>query len=972
MKKGTVTFKKRLMVTTGTVNLILCDGATLEAKKGITVNKTTALKIWQQSGKSGKLVATTTGDHVASISVNEGASLVVNGGIIEATTKTDDAAGIGGDKGKNAGKITINAGKVTAVSDMNAAGIGGGKGGSGGTITINSGTVTATAKDEDGAGIGGGEKGTGGTITINGGTVTAKGTDNGAGIGGNGASGTIKIAGGTVTATGGTHGAGIGGGNKCKGTSITISGGTVSAKGGDYAAGIGGGGDAGADTIKISGGIVTARGGKESAGIGSANKGNVKTIEITGGDVIAIGANNAAGVGGGDGDSSDGGQYGTITISGEKTRVQAVGGNQAAGIGTGNDTKVNKGTINIKGGAEVEAWGSVEDIVLCSEKDRTLWAKVPHDGSYLEDVEHSLEEYVGHYGAGIGGGDQTSGGTINISGAKTRVYAYGGEEAAAIGCGDKANATDAAAMAINITGGYVEARGGGEYWSGQVHGHGGAGIGGGRGCGGDASGTITISGSDTKVDAEAGEYGAAIGGGDEGGFKKITIKDGATVNAKGGKHGAGIGTGDVSDNGGKTDWTTGTITIEGENTKVTATGGDDGAAGIGGGDDGNGCTIVIKNVGMAEGSTGFVKADGTGRASGIGGGVGKAFGKITVDNAVVTAMGQYGAGIGTGGGKLGKDNPGHVEGGAIDIKNADVLSISAFGGAGIGGGIFGRANTINISGGNVMANGGAMIGMGQYPAFAILMLQDMMAFGTLADGLSNVAKHGYDAPASGGLGLLVTSIWSTAVTKVFNKIFGGGSSEPKLIYYTGAGIGGGYHADGGTITISDNASVSASAGALPPGFAEKEYTDMSAAIGEGKKNNGAGTTKVTIYQPASVTTAKLHLELGESVWSPKAGQMVQTFNPVMTDMQTGPEFWPKPDGRCHADEPVRSRRLHPQGLEYCSRWLGYCLRGWARSPIGWQSGTLCPVGAGARDCPLRQQRCRRLLGGLRHAASRGR
>jgi hypothetical protein len=93
-----------------------------------------------------------------------------------------------------------NAGKLTASSGYGGAGIGGNRGRDGGIITINGGTITATGQEE--AGIGGGSNGSGGTITINGGTITANG-GRVAGIGGgsNGSSGKVTINGGKVTTT---------------------------------------------------------------------------------------------------------------------------------------------------------------------------------------------------------------------------------------------------------------------------------------------------------------------------------------------------------------------------------------------------------------------------------------------------------------------------------------------------------------------------------------------------------------------------------------------------------------------------------------------------------------------------------------------------------------------------------------------------------------------------------------------------
>ena len=273
---STVTISEPITVT-GAVNLILGDGCTLNAEKGIVVTSTNSLTIYAQSE---------------------------NGGTLNATGTTDDSgnasAGIGGSTSSvDSGSITIHGGIINATGGgqsryYGGAGIGGGtsksaNGGSSGAIIIYDGTVTANsgAGDVTGAGIGGGgsEQGSGGSgndITIYGGSVTASSTGTGtggAGIGGGGgltgggAGNNIQIYGGTINATGSNRGAGIGGGGsvtiydssyKAGDGAITISGGEVTAVGGDYAAGIGGGGGyqntygGGTGSVTISGGIVDA------------------------------------------------------------------------------------------------------------------------------------------------------------------------------------------------------------------------------------------------------------------------------------------------------------------------------------------------------------------------------------------------------------------------------------------------------------------------------------------------------------------------------------------------------------------------------------------------------------------------------------------------------------------------------------------------------------------------------------------
>lgn len=134
------------LTCSGNVNLILCDGATLTAHKGITVASGNSLTIWQQENGTGALTIDNCGGQ---------------------------NAGIGGSSGQNAGAITINGGVLNVIGGMSASGIGGGSAANASSITINGGTVNANG----GIGIGayGSEYASGGNITINGGNVRATG-----------------------------------------------------------------------------------------------------------------------------------------------------------------------------------------------------------------------------------------------------------------------------------------------------------------------------------------------------------------------------------------------------------------------------------------------------------------------------------------------------------------------------------------------------------------------------------------------------------------------------------------------------------------------------------------------------------------------------------------------------------------------------------------------------------------------------
>ena len=176
------------------------------------------------------------------------------------------------------------------------------------------------------------------------------------------------------------------------------------------------------------------------------------------------------------------------------------------------------------------------------------------------DKNGSLKAAGGQYGAGIGGGDYSSG-KVTISGGE--INATGGYLGAGIGGGEKGRGD------VTITGGEITSATGGKY---------GAGIGGGK----EGRGDVTIEGN-TEVNAAGGAGGAGIGGGyvAKNNSNQITIKSNEngspTVNAVGGSRdkttkfgGAGIGAG--GDSTATTD-----ITLEGKVT-INATAGKDNAA----------------------------------------------------------------------------------------------------------------------------------------------------------------------------------------------------------------------------------------------------------------------------------------------------------------------------------------------------------------------------------------------------------
>ena len=197
-----------------------------------------------------------------------------------------------------------------------------------------------------------------------------------------------------------------------------------------------------------------------------------------------------------------------------------------------------------------------------------------------------------------------------------------------------------------------------------------------------------------KLTANTGDFGAGIGGGQNGTGSHISIY-GGDITATGGENGAGIGGGE---NGAGSH-----ISIYGGD--ITATGGDLGA-GIGGGGSGTGSHISIYggNITATGGSFGAGIGSGGIVAPGIGG-VGPATGShISIYGGDITATGgSYAAGIG--GGSYG-------EGSNINIYDGNINATGAWVSSGIGGGNNGNGSNINIEGGNIYATGGTGIGGG--------------------------------------------------------------------------------------------------------------------------------------------------------------------------------------------------------------------------------------------------------------------
>ena len=268
---------------------------------------------------------------------------------------------------------------------------------------------------------------------------------------------------------------------------------------------------------------------------------------------------------------------------------------------------------------------------------------VIHGGTITANPSHNCA-------AGIGGGDDDGSGMQSVVIWGGDITAEGSGSGAGIG-GGYANR----GPSVTIYGGTVTAKGG-DY---------GAGIGGGKDCG---NSTITIYGGTVK--ATGGSRGAGIGGGSSGDLDNPVYIYSGTITAKPGYGGAGIGGGYGDDGGGDQKSPIyiygGTVTAEGFNSSAYNSAG----AGIGGGDHGNGGTVVIN------------------------GGTVYATGSTT-----------YYAGAGIGGGSHGNGGTVTINGGYVEAWGNN--SYYTYASAGIGGGdTSGNGGTVTINGGTVKAGCG--------------------------------------------------------------------------------------------------------------------------------------------------------------------------------------------------------------------------------------------------------------------------
>lgn len=346
---------------------------------------------------------------------------------------------------------------------------------------------------------------------------------------------------------------------------------------------------------------------------------------------------------------------------------------------------------------------------------------------------------------------------------------------------------------------------------------------------------LNISGSGTLV-AKGGEYAAGIGSGNslvtgvtEGGA--IIINSG-TITATAGLYGAaGIGGGEGGDGGVITIWD-GTVNAEGSN-----------GAGIGGGEGGEGGVITIWD--------GTVNAESY-NGAGIGGGAYANSGTITIHKGTINAKSiTYGAGIG--GGEHGSGEDIYINDGTVTASVEDGR------GAGIGGGMCGNGGNITISGGIVYADGGssaAGIGGGaEYdgtPAGSAgtIIINSAEVYATGYFFGAGIGGNGGDITiggqaivnATGDLGAGIGGFGGFDVSDVVNITIKG-QAVVTATSEMGAGIGGGGYdynsgSDGGVITISENAKVTATS------------NDGGAGIGGGQGGGNGGN--ITISDQAVV------------------------------------------------------------------------------------------------------------------------
>lgn len=205
------------------------------------------------------------------------------------------------------------------------------------------------------------------------------------------------------------------------------------------------------------------------------------------------------------------------------------------------------------------------------------------------------------------------------------------------------------------------------------------------------SGKLTIDGTskENTLGVNGGAGSAAIGGNSQQKMvSNIEILAG-TINAVGGQYGAAIGGGQ---NGAASTITIGNVTDKykydaDDALTLSVTGGNDGGAGIGGGSMGGADNIVINN--------GFITANAPATAA-IGAGAGMSCKDITINNGVLHAVG------GSKSSAIGADGTAGTSCSGIVINNG---SVNAIAGASTGANTkaIGKENSVTITGGSIIA-----------------------------------------------------------------------------------------------------------------------------------------------------------------------------------------------------------------------------------------------------------------------------
>ena len=391
---------------------------------------------------------------------------------------------------------------------------------------------------------------------------------------------------GSLSAAGGDYAAGIGSaGSYTYSGNITIQGGVITAKGGSWC-GPGIGGDFGAN-VTITGGMVTAIGGDHMKGIGS-NAGNTFSTGANGNAIIV--ANSI-----GQGDSEDKTDWRGIFFVGDeagKIHGGSITLTSNGEIPAGKLLKVESGeTISIEQGATLTNNGVMH-------VEGTISGSFVNNGTiYLIDSA-TLPDGVG-------------GTIINVSTAPSGLIVEGGTKGVdytyennVLTVKTKTGLRIVAPIKTTVDKVVIDSA-----------------------CTGDNAAKIIL--DNVNIDLSGTDNACAFEV-QNGAVCNLTLAGASTL--KSGKNKAGL----------QVETGAELIITAGSTGKLTANGGSDGGAGIGGGNKGSGGAITIKG--------GTVSANGRHGGAGIGGGLEGAGGTIVIEgNAVVTASGNdEGAGIGHG------------------------------------------------------------------------------------------------------------------------------------------------------------------------------------------------------------------------------------------------------------------------------------------------------------------------------------